>query len=166
MKSVGFSCHLCICTVFYCVFNVLWIKMFFTSIMQLSVGNGLEVGIVCIFLLICMTLMSFFQLMWILYSDLKTRTRHRSCWCIQLEKCFNPKVVFLRIKSVVWTFKYILWFVLSILDQTPHQNSQKIGKKKPLQFFPSRESGTMINGNLLRLQVYSLATECNMKSFH
>lgn len=31
--------------------------------MQLSVGNGLEVGIVCIFLLIGMTVMSFFQVM-------------------------------------------------------------------------------------------------------
>lgn len=91
MKSVGFSCHLCICTVFYCVFNVLMFYEWrcFTSIMQLSVGNGLEVGIV---------------------------------WNVLIQ----------RIQFVVWTFKHIWWFVLSI-----HPT-----------IFASNESITIINGNV------------------
>lgn len=91
MKSVGFSCHLCICTVFYCVFNVLMFYEWrcFTSIMQLSVGNGLEVGIV---------------------------------WNVLIQ----------RIQFVVWTFKHIWWFVLSIHPA----------------IFASNESITIINGNV------------------
>lgn len=98
MKSVGFSCHLCICTVFYCVFNVLMFYEWrcFTSIMQLSVGNGLEVGIV---------------------------------WNVLIQ----------RIQFVVWTFKHIWWFVLSI-----HPT-----------IFASNESITIINGNVERKKICS-----------
>lgn len=98
MKSVGFSCHLCICTVFYCVFNVLMFYEWrcFTSIMQLSVGNGLQVGIV---------------------------------WNVLIQ----------RIQFVVWTFKHIWWFVLSI-----HPT-----------IFASNESITIINGNVERKKIFS-----------
>lgn len=98
MKSVGFSCHLCICTVFYCVFNVLMFYEWrcFTSIMQLSVCNGLQVGIV---------------------------------WNVLIQ----------RIQFVVWTFKHIWWFVLSI-----HPT-----------IFASNESITIINGNVERKKICS-----------
>lgn len=98
MKSVGFSCHLCICTVFYCVFNVLMFYEWrcFTSIMQLSVCNGLQVGIV---------------------------------WNVLIQ----------RIQFVVWTFKHIWWFVLSI-----HPT-----------IFASNESITIINGNVERKKIFS-----------